>query len=341
MGMDAERGGAQLVYLTYLSRSGSTYLARLLDELEGVQVSLEAPLGFRPFPGRELSCTGAEQIERYVGALYQEPKFQSWGVDREALTAALARHPATLHFPDLLRAILAEAFHGANPAVQVYKNGECIFDLERLHRRDPRARFLFIARDLRGIYNSQRHTPASRTGRFFATNPVKTAVSYNEVFRLLQAHAGSPFLHVVRYEDLIESPEAVLAGICSFLGIACVRQGASGAYAARIEREQQKLHPHVGGPPRPERLQAWREELTSGERRLLEALAGPALQGLGYALESGGPTSWADRLYGLWCCVRFTLDPRGKASWLVRRIAGVGRHRGVRARAGGDDDGPK
>lgn len=85
----------------------------------------------------------------------------------------------------------------------------------------------------------------------------------------------------LRYEDCIANGEAALHKLAEFIGA---------PRNARLEEQSKfrqpaysrKTHQLVGGKPDRTRLEAWRQKLSRREIEIFEALAGPALDELGY-----------------------------------------------------------
>ena len=104
----------------------------------------------------------------------------------------------------------------------------------------------------------------------------------------------------VRFENLVLRPEPELKRLCEYLSLpwapAMLDYGDRGA--ARIDRlqgrqhargpmisreERTRIHANLTRPPDAARLEVWKREMTSAERRALEDAAGPLVGELGYA----------------------------------------------------------
>ncbi|HEX8010072.1 MAG TPA: sulfotransferase [Casimicrobiaceae bacterium] len=104
----------------------------------------------------------------------------------------------------------------------------------------------------------------------------------------------------VRFEELVVHPERELRRICEYLsltwtprmldyrerGAARLKrlQGRLHARGPLIAREQRtQIHANLTRAPDAERIDVWRREMTTDERRVLEDAAGPLVRELGYA----------------------------------------------------------
>jgi len=162
----------------------------------------------------------------------------------------------------------------------------------------PEARFIHLIRDGRDAAVSLRQrwfSPGHDIGtqaRFWREN-VSAARR--------QAPACRHYREV-RYEDLVRSPEPVLASLCDFLelpydeAMLAYHQRAPARLAEHLARhradgsvvvtheERLKQQVKTQEPPDPGRIGAWRGTLTAEELREFEAVAGDTLQQCGYPL---------------------------------------------------------
>ena len=90
----------------------------------------------------------------------------------------------------------------------------------------------------------------------------------------------------VRYEDLVTSPEEVLKGLCSWLGIDYEPEMAK-AGGFRPPTDLGKYHPLIGKEPDRERASAWEWELTPRQIEVFERHTAEFLPYLGYELKYG------------------------------------------------------
>ncbi len=301
----------QLVFLTYVSRSGSTLLARMLDEYAEVGVSLEArlPDGIL-YPPVPLRCPA--DVPAALKVLYGDPKFRQWGIDRDALAAALAQGPFPIPYDRLLRTVLAAYFEGEPPPTVVCKFGYYVEHVEKVRAAIPGARFLFVMRDPRAVYNSQRRSLNSESGRPMSTNPLRVARRFVALERIVRAHRDAAWFHTLRYEDLIRNTETEVQRVAAFLGLRSGQKADGPSYDERIPAAERHLHELVGGEARQERIDAWSRELSAAEILAIERVAGEAMARHGYQTAAADRASAGDRLrivgyrlrYGAWRLAR-------------------------------------
>ena len=293
----ADSGAPSLVVLSYLNRSGSTFLARLLSEYEDVAVSLEAQFDDGLVRASRRIANEAD-LDALLADLAVDPKFSGWGVDSAALKARLAPAGYPVTYPAFLRAALSEAL-GDDARVHLYKNGRYLEQPEAFRRQFPDAKMIFVLRDPRAVFASQKRSLDSRTGDPMSSQPAFTARWFRRMVETLDRLADAPWLCVVRYEDLLARPADECGRVLDFLGASRRRRADGTEYADRIPEAQRHLHQKVGGAADPKRLEAWRTELTAAEIAAIDAAAGDTLARAGY--EPASPhLSPAARLQAAW-----------------------------------------
>lgn len=285
---ETDAAAARVGFLTYLSRSGSTLLARMLDSRAGIRVSLEARLP-DGIVRRGLPLRSQTDVAPLLDHLYADPKFREWKLDRERLRERLEalRFPST--YRHVLEVLLEEHLPDPHCRLRIHKRGFHT-GLIRLQREFPGAPVIFVARDPRAIYSSQRQARDSRTGRPMAPHPGVFAWHWRSTMAALARQTRHSWFHVVRYEDLLQRPKETMSRLLR--RIDCPGAPARNSdYARRIPQSQQHLHRLVGGTLDRARIDAWRHDLSGADLSLIEAIAGRELERWGY--EPAAPTATA------------------------------------------------
>ena len=154
-----------IVFLTYLNRSGSTYLSAKLSNYQEVRMGVESRFNDGWItPG--FSIRTEQDLDSYLDTLYLDNKFQAWKVHRDELVNKLATLPYPLCFSDILLAALS-LYQGqsSTPRLLVHKCGEYYRCVQAIRREVPTAKFIFVNRDPRAVFSSQRRSMDSQTGR--------------------------------------------------------------------------------------------------------------------------------------------------------------------------------
>ena len=283
----------QIVFLTYLNRSGSTYLADKLSRYETVKMGIEARfvdgwirLGF--------SVRTVAELRLYLDRLYQDAKFQAWQINRDVLTKHLAALPLPLHFSDVLLAALL-LYQGSAPEkhILVHKCGEYYRCVETIRQELPQAKFIFINRDPRAVFSSQRRSLDSQTGQPMQENVLHFLFGYLDTLRRLKQLRNDPDFLIIQYEELLADEKKVMTKIEQFLGLSSLTKQTdiSGSYFSSIPKEQQHLHAHVQkGHPYANRISGWQQELPVSHILLLQTVLKPYLIAKGFSLHRPAKT---------------------------------------------------
>ncbi|MEO0679940.1 MAG: sulfotransferase [Pseudomonadota bacterium] len=294
----------RIVFLTYLSRSGSTLLGRLLQERLSVCVTPEGS-----FPSELLGLDGfaapvfdgPDAAARYARGLRASSKLWNWRLDLEEIARGLPTWPAT--GPDLLRAILIAFRDRWSPgdAVIVYKGDPVVsWTVPEALAAIPEARALHMLRDPRAVLASQRRSEFSYAGGRFSYSVAHTADDWAK--SEAQAARGGPREAVLRYEALVEDADAALDGLAPFLGAERRPAPRAGGFAELIPEAERGLHRNLAKPPNRDSLETWRQALPPRDVGLLQAMTAEGLARQGYA-PAEAPSPWpgaaaASRLRG-------------------------------------------
>lgn len=310
-----------LIYLGGLGRSGSTIVERLLGELPGVCPAGEvAHLWQRGIVRAERCGCGESFPECPFWRKIGEVAFGGWDkvdvghvsdlrakIDRNRFIPVLARselraaHRRTLddYLSYYLRVYTAIAeISGCQVIVDASKHASLAFclrwcaglDLRVVHIvRDPRAVAYSWTRAVSRPDVSGRAAP--QDSHMWTYSSPRTAMRWNGqngAMHLLRGR-GTPML-LVRYEDFVRTPEAVLGEIASFAGLpGSAAAGFLGADGADHWADLAISHTVSGNPMRfsagriPIRPdERWRTSMPAAQRRAVTAMTLPLLRRYGY-----------------------------------------------------------
>lgn len=313
---EAEREPAQqplrVLFLGGFGRSGSTLIERIVGELPGVVAAGELThLWERGVVGNEKCSCGDRFHDCPFWMEVGERAFGGWQrvdpehvrqlrsqVDRNRFIPALA---APVLRPSMRRAVAdytaiyerlcqgIAATSGASVVVDSSKSASLAFVLRRSEEID--LRLLHVVRDSRGVANSwsrtvRRPEAVDEVSYMPTYSPLRAGVlwdTYNGLFQLLRV-LGVP-TRLVRYEDLMRDPTAMLRAITEFAGLPDGALPMAGEHHVTLGR----AHTVAGNPMRfrtgrmelkPD--EAWRQELPSSARRVVSAVTLPLLLRYGY-----------------------------------------------------------
>lgn len=275
----------QLVFLLYLDRSGSTYLANLMNDFEDIAVSLEATLpdGIRKRPA---VIKKPADISKVCEKLYQDHKFSSWRINRTELQEILSREEPPVAFDRLLPVLLSIYFKDkkSSSTIHIFKGSYTLRHAPKLKQMFPEAKIIFLARDPRAMYNSQKRSTKPISRKPMSRNPFTSALLWKKQIRAAKDLEKESWLYTLKYEDLIENKDAVLKELLNFLKSGD-RRSERNTYSEEIPPYQRSLHTNITKAPLRNRINAWRDELDLTEVVVIEKLAAKEMISFGYLPE--------------------------------------------------------
>ncbi|HEX8804099.1 MAG TPA: sulfotransferase [Acidimicrobiales bacterium] len=302
-----------LAWIFGSSRSGSTWLLRMLSELPDVVPIDDPHLGHHLGVWRPISLAWAaaehppdlttlDRLKHDKDSYFFSDRYRhAWApalrrlvVDRFDAEVRAARAERSERPERTGRARRAATPPGRPPAVVVKEPGSHVADL--LLDLFPRSRVIFLLRDGRDVVDSwlaayRAGSWALDEGAFPATEAGREALvrwqSAVWAFRtdvVRRAYAALPPDRrvLVRYEDLVADPVEQLRRVARVLPVRASRR-ALGQVAARHDYE--RVPPAEKGDDkfiRSAQPGGWRANLTAAEQRAMHEIMGPTLAELGY-----------------------------------------------------------
>lgn len=279
---------ANINFLVHDNRSGSTFLAALLDSFDEIGVSIESAVLFYLLKGKKKYETKSD-ILIALKHIYSDPKFREWAIpENELKTNLLKKLPVSNK--EFLHIILKTYFsiHKPNSKYWIYKGGSPYF-ITKIKSLLPEAKFIFIYRDGRAVFSSKKRAINLTSGDIMEKDPIRAAKLWSRYIDIVDTLADQNDIIMVKYENLICNTEKELQRIYKFLtGEKCTSNKKcaidTGNYKKKIPRSQIHLHKNVGQVPLKSRINGWKEEISYAERYLYEKVAHNMLKKMGYEL---------------------------------------------------------
>lgn len=224
------------IFVTGSSRSGTTLVARMLGNHDDVHTLKELHFVeelWDPRQRGELDAAAMQDVAELL--LHRARVSYNLPADRRAQASAAralldATEPPAETAVDVFWAVMAHeaaAAGATRPCEQTPRN---VFYLRPLLEVFPDARVIAMVRDPRDVVLSMKHW--WRRGRLGATqetwrtalrrrvdyHPVFAALLWRSTVRALAAF-DDPRVLVVRFEDLVDDPDAVLRRMCAHVGL--------------------------------------------------------------------------------------------------------------------------
>ena len=307
-------------------RSGTTLVRAILDAHPDMAVPDESyfPLWLGRHRERYERPDGFA-TDTLVDDLLAHESSVRWGLPADTVRAALAEAAPTT-FADGVRAYYRAYAHAHGKGRYADKTPIFVLHLPVLAELFGEARFVHMIRDGRNVVLSRVST-AWGTNRFdFETMQWRAHV---EQGRAAGRALGPDRYLELRYEELLDDPEAVTRELCRFVDL---------EFDPGMLRYHERAAPLVEAQPHPGEhrnllrpptagLRDWRTELDASRVALFEALAGPTLDDLGYERGAARSTP-AVRARAVWARARYgaTMQYR-RAKHTLWRVA----HRRERA----------
>ena len=296
--------GDRLCWIFGSSRSGSTWLLRMLSELDRVVPIDDPHLGhhlgvWRPIPLawateqdppelRTLPDFKRDRRDYFFSDRYRD----QWAPALRSLIET--RFDAQVHDVAASREV-------SDPMVVVKEPGSHVADL--LFSLFPNSRLIFLVRDGRDVVDSWMDAyshgswaldegayPLAQEGRLHMIKWLSTVWTYRiaVVQAAYERGVGSTRL-MVRYEDLLADPVAKLVQICDTLGLDASRERL--ALIARDHSYARVSHAHKGGGKevRAAKPGGWRVNLSAEEQKAMLEIMGDKLAELHYIRAAAVP----------------------------------------------------
>lgn len=275
---------SKFVFVNYISRSGSTLLCSILDHFQQFEVGIEA--GFPGFPLKIIPTIdnpirNANQLDKYLAQAYHDNRFKSWGVPRTALKNTLLSLDRPIHFGDILRACFYHYFNGKMPEYIIHKAGYFIKDIETTRRLFPGSFHLYILRDPRAVFASQKSAVSVYNQQTMASSLLRFCRDYRVRYEIAVACEPEKDIMLIKYEDLVSRSNSTIKEILSFLGANNEEKKISN-YNSKIPEAQKHLHPNLLKPPNTQSIEKWRSTLDRNEVYVIEFMLRDIMSDLGY-----------------------------------------------------------
>ena len=258
---------ANITFLTYCARSGSTLLAsRISSHFSGVVVLPEFRL-LQLLSWRSESRVQSMSSHDLRKLFKRDFQLSNLGLTEKQLKA-ISEEIAGQSRAEILNAIF-EAYrssHGLEGDHFIVKNGAALFEFDALLSIFPNAQFIEITRDPRGVVNSMLNARTIYSyGRAMAGgDPIKASRIWRR-FTEASQHFKATYpnkMTTVSYEDLLNNEPSTLSIIGDSLKKSVDTHSPKGqATAPVVSAREEGLHKLVHQQNEPSRAFAWKEDL--------------------------------------------------------------------------------
>jgi hypothetical protein len=287
----------RLAWIFGSSRSGSTWLLKMLSDLEGVVPVDDPHLGhhlgvWRPIPLAWAACERPPELSTLLDLKAEEPGYffaerhrdAWWEPLRQLIAARFEAQAADAGIADRARAAFVVKEPGSHVA-------PLLVDLF------PRSKLVFLLRDGRDVVDSWLDAysdgswaipggafPVSEEGRIPLIKWLSAVWAYrSRAVQQAYDSRGEDDRVLIRYEDLRDRTEECLLGVCTMIGID------PGRVSEVVEAHRFERQPRAARGRRRFIRQArpggWRDNLSDREQRAMHEAMGDALAEFGYEVD--------------------------------------------------------
>ncbi|GEM_PF-4641103 len=244
----------QIIFLTYIDRSGSTFLISHLGRVEKCVICPEAevlPLIFMHKPYAKPTITH----KRFTNICRENRKLQFWQFTPDEISVAIDQDSNYKCFCKLLEMYAKRVNANANSVV--FKAFEISLFLSDLL---PEHKIIKLIRDPRDIFLSQKRNGLNN-------NPVAVAKYWNGYF-----NRNHKELFTVRYEDLVNSFQKEFDSIIKYLFANQVSLTDNTDYSF-ININHRYIHSGIDSLPDKHRAEQWRETEHTAAIKIIERMS--------------------------------------------------------------------
>lgn len=287
-------------FIVGCSRSGTTLLQALIDSHPHIAIPPESHVyvRFGPIAATYGDLSRARNRRRLIAAFLRDAFIEEWRLGvYVADVEARVRRPVFAGVAEALFDIYAEQ-HGASRWGD--KTPEHIRHLDEIRRDFPGARLIHLVRDGRDVAEAMRRMIFYPVTAYGVARVWRDEIGH---WRRFTDAAGEDGTLVVRYEDLVTSPESVIAEIFRFLEepyVDTVTTYAQSSLSRNLDA-QGPWHASLRKGISAAKVGVWRRVFTPREVEVIESIQGPELTAYGYATEyaSPRPASAREKLHAL------------------------------------------
>ncbi len=286
-----------IILLTYVNRSGSTYLANMLSASDSVCVCPEGERLVSLFlesPGKDFQLDAGWE-SKLLQIFNSDSKLRSWGIRDDVITTLDGARRNIDAFVAVLKYYQLKQKPGAS---SILFKAERLVDLfasiDQYKGSGIGIKYLSLIRDPRAIYASQKRTLIPGTDVKMSKNPVYTSIFWNHFMRMNKVNIRLLDIHPISYQDMIQKTEETISILASYLELDL--QGlvpGEGDLKGRLPLDHRTIHQSIDKLPDPLKIDQWKEELGQEEVRLIELKCMKYLMVGGYERTYRGKTGLA------------------------------------------------
>lgn len=262
----------KIVFLSYINRSGSTYLVNQLSKVPDICICPEADVLYDLLLSYPNKIIRPYHIRKWKALLDLDYKFQFWKLPISTiLNSSILGKKFFLFFIDIL--IAFQKKHFPDSKIIVFKHNYIYKIFLEISKPGNIELYGFsLIRDPRSIYNSQKKTISPYTHRKMCTNPLHFIKEWNKYVDRHQSVSQFNNYSIIVFEDIILYFNDVMDFILNCLGI----QESFNKYLNSLPKhtmwinsDYKTIHPDIDKLPIIANINKWKKEVNLVELEIL------------------------------------------------------------------------
>ncbi len=273
-------GDLRYIFLLYVPRSGSTWLAKNLSQASS-EILVLPELKTLEILFKLNDFSNSRKLAEYI---FSDPRWKNLEINFDELET-LIKEVKKPNPKSIIDAIVQHLIskRKINPKAVLFKNGTSIWQLDKIEKQYFNYSFLHIYRDPRGCISSMLKAKAAfrPNEKFTLKNSLQLARYYNK-YRTQVNKIDKDKLIEIAYESMVLNESNELNKLIKKLNLKAIQNASS----LIISEEEKKLHANVDKKALKERIDAWKKDLSIEDGKLIEHLCDIYLSKENYFLET-------------------------------------------------------
>jgi hypothetical protein len=305
---------AEPFFIVGCSRSGTTLLQVLIDAHPQLAVPPESHIydRFGPFLNLYGELTVSRNRGRFIAALLNDSFIRQWQLD--VTVADVERRLRRADRVGVIDALFSLYADQEGAVRWGDKTPEHIRHLREIRADFPQAKLVHLIRDGRDVAEAMRRMVFGPVTAVGLAHEWRREVGYWNEFCREQGNANTL---LVRYEDLVTSPQESVANVLRFIGVPeldTVSGYASTSLSHNLATNQKAWHSSLRQGISKGKVGIYRSKFAPREIELFESIAGEALEEYNYPRDYAAPrcATFLERAYAAVAdrCVRWARKVR-------------------------------
>lgn len=295
----------KILFITYVNRSGSTFLSNLLSSSDDICVCPESDILVNLFledPNKEIVI----EKDKLLKSLSRDKKITAWEFDTDIEAYVSETRTNFQIFTAIIRYYRDRMKPLAN--VIVFKAERMSFLMSEfsnhlIENSDTEIQFISLIRDPRAVISSQLNTIHPGINQPMTNNVVWSAVYWKRSVRWINRFNSNDLpLMIIKYEDLINKHKKCILELSGFIGLTLNSLSpAEGVLLKALPAEIKTMHSLANQDPDPRRIDGWRSVMSEKNKYLVERTCRFDMDVYDYKRDTAGIqwlTEWK-RFYGI------------------------------------------